>query len=162
MNIELLNTQYKTKKTSERPQFLKQHITVKTYIPIEKKIESIVNMANELIHDNEHGMKEYNSIDKFITYVLTVTELYTDIELTGEHMKDFDYLMQNDLFAEINQLIGTDVNNFNELVNMKWSDVMAFNNSMEAIVSREIFELKQGIQLFNDALDMFDISNLIK
>lgn len=159
MNIELLHNQYKIKKTSERPQLLKKAITIKTYVSIEKKLEAITNMANELISVNEYGMKTYNSIDKFISYVLTVITLYTDIELTNERMKDFDFLMDESMFYEINQLIGTDVVNFNELVNMKWSDIMAFGNSIEAIVSREIYELKNGVQAFNDA---FDLSSLIK
>lgn len=98
------NTEVKTVRWGD------QEIEVKQYLPIDDKIEIVTNVL-QLSHDPQNNFANPMKLDVYLT--IEVVEKYTNLNITDKQKENpqklYDVLQSSSFWAEIEQLIGADL-----------------------------------------------------
>lgn len=166
MNVREFIDNYK-----ENPAALAQ-LEIKHYIPCSVKISAIEGIQERLVHENTEGLVTFSSIEKYLLFIMTVIDLYTELEIGSPVTDDYDLLAEHGLVKKIIDAIGSDYYDFMELLSMHWSDIIRDNNTIEASVNRVLGAMQLGLQegvnqiassmLGSASLDTEDASKLIQ
>lgn len=166
MNVREFIDNYK-----ENPDTFKE-LEIKHYIPCAVKISAIDGIQQRLVHANTEGLITFSSIEKYFLFIMTVIDLYTELEIGSPVTDDYDLLAEHGLVKKIIYKIGTDYYDFMELLNMRWADIIRDNNAIEASVNRVLGAMQIGLQegvnqiassmLGSASLDSEDTSKLIQ
>lgn len=117
------------------------------YVPIGVKTAAIEAIIKTLAKENESYTVSVNSISAYHVLITTALQLYTNIEIEGEHTYEvLDGLMEFGLVDRILEEIGKDFEEFKKLYKLAWEDLMRNRNSLEAIVSRELRFINLSVQ----------------
>ena len=129
----------------ENPATLEE-LEIKHYIPCAVKISAIDGIQQRLVHENTEGLTTFSSIEKYFLFIMTVINLYTELEIGSPVTDDYDLLAEHGLVKKIIDKIGTDYYDFMELLNMRWTDIIRDNNTIEASVNRVLGAMQVGLQ----------------
>lgn len=86
MNVREFIDNYK-----ENPATLEE-LEVKHYIPCAVKINAIDGIQQRLVHENTEGLTTFSSIEKYFLFIMTVINLYTELEIGSPVTDDYDQL----------------------------------------------------------------------
>lgn len=140
MNVREFIDNYK-----ENPATLEE-LEVKHYIPCAVKINAIDGIQQRLVHENTEGLTTFSSIEKYFLFIMTVINLYTELEIGSPVTDDYDLLAEHGLVRKIIDKIGSDYYDFMELLDMRWTDIIRDNNTIEASVNRVLGAMQLGMQ----------------
>lgn len=132
------------------------------YVPIDVKKAVIKLMIDTLGKESVSYTATYSSIDKYLTYIISVLQLYTKLDIQPKQVnQDLDLLMSNSLITPIFDAIGEDVREYKAMYEMGWQDYIRDHNSLEAIISRELhnfnLNLQENMVKSAENLDMTDV-----
>lgn len=92
-------------------------LNIKKYIPFEEKILHIENLINQIIDKNGN----YNSLDKYFKFTMTMISIYTNLDLKNTY-EEYDKLVINNLLDIIFTEIEADYFDFKEFLEMRFND----------------------------------------
>lgn len=138
---------------------LRSLLEIKKYIPISLKKSVIEEVLLESTLSLKENMLTYNGIQKYLTFVLTVLNLYTNLEIENIET-DYDLLMEKELLPTILETIGNDYFEFKDLYDMRFEDKLRETNTLEAIINSGfqdlLFSLTGTLERVNKAIDNID------
>ena len=120
------------KKAQDKESYTKLHI-IKNYLPFAEKI-SVCNKIAEYTTHKQVQEKKIFSIDsamRYMLFVFTIVECYTDIELgkDDERMKAFDLLEMNNVMFFIRNCLGDEYARIDTVLKMQVEDI--YNNERD-------------------------------
>ncbi len=108
------------------PSNISEHI-IQRYVPIEEKqARAKLIVQSSSVEVDAEGNESYraNSVAKYVLTGLTLLELYTDVQRTGDVLKDFNQLNERRIFAEIVKEVNEDeIEEFYEVIKMEEEDL---------------------------------------
>jgi hypothetical protein len=107
MNIQVFVENYKEKKfmntkqgIDEKSEWLRKELEIKSYIPFREKrmiAEEVVKQHIEVVD----GVKKYDSIDTYISFVMASIMVHTNLECSDDPVADYDLLAESGLLQNI-------------------------------------------------------------
>lgn len=153
MFVKTYKANSKTKdKTFE--EFIQKHITT-TYVPILVKDVHCTKIVESSCHEHETEKEliKINSVGRYISFVMRLIDLYTDIDIIfeeGAFIAQYDKL--NEVGA-INTLIEaipeSEYAEFEAILNMKLDDFMTNEYSITAL----LYNLKQSFNISEEIIN---------
>ena len=114
------------------------------YVPVEKKTAVAAEIIGKCNYSK--GNLQVNSVAMFVSYVESVLQLYTNLELDKINpIKDYDALQEYRIVDFIMACIGDDLEEYRVVFNMCRDDFDKNNYSLHGVVSRLIRMLKKGL-----------------
>lgn len=143
MTIKEFVEAYKAKKfmntkqgIDEKMEWIKDQIDVKKYIPFASKNE-ICEAVVDACCNKENGLIKIDSVSKYIIFTVSIISAYTTLEFSSDEDYDsldgYDMLCESELLNPILALIGDEYTICNNMLNMMMDDVIANNNTVEAV-----------------------------
>ena len=166
---------YKSKKTEEKENFVKEHV-INRYVPYEQKadvakaiVDSSCWKTEKTSDGNLVNVLQINSVAKYMLTYMAMVDLYTDIErqkTDGKILEDFNVLNSFRVFDLIIANIDSrELKEFNMIVKMTYDDLMTNEYENHAFISKQLHRFGEliGVTLspIISQLDMSKIERLI-
>ena len=144
----------------ERIAWIKKELGLVPYIPFADKRE-LCKTVIDACCTKENGLVKVDSVTRYILFTISVIEKYTELEFNTD--KDYDSLDEYDMLCEsrllnpILELIGDEYATCNNMLNMMMDDVVANNNTTEAVLGHALGKVSDSIdQLIGAFADKVD------
>jgi hypothetical protein len=165
MKIQEFVENYKAKRfmitkqgAEEMIEYLKKELGVKEYLPFAEKRElckTVIDACNT--RDND-GLIKVDSVTRYIIFTISVISKYTNLEFSSgkdeeyDSLDEYDMLCQNRLLNPILGVIGEEYETCNNLLNVMMDDVIANNNTVEAVLGHALGKVTDSL---DDLIDAF-------
>lgn len=135
----------------EMIEYLKKELEIKEYLPFADKrelCETVLDACNT--RDND-GLIKVDSVSRYIIFTITVISKYTNLEFSSgedeeyDSLDEYDMLCQNRLLNPILSVIGEEYEACNNLLNMMMDDVIANNNTVEAVLGHTLGKVSDSL-----------------
>lgn len=156
---------YKAKKfmttkngVDERQEYLKKELEVKEYIPFAKKRDICKKIINACCTKDSSGLIKVDSVSRYMIFTISIISAYTALEFSSgddeefDSLDEYDMLCQNGLLNPILAAIGEEYVTCNNMLNMMMEDVIANNNTVEAVFGRALDKVSDSIDEFINVL----------
>ena len=160
---KIINTQIKPNAVCD---YLKEKLEVKDYLPFADKRELCANVLNACNTKDESGFVKVDSVSRYIVFTISMISAYTNLEFSSgdeefDSLDEYDMLCQNKLLNPILEVIGDEYATCNNLLNMMMDDIIANNNTIEAMLGNALGKVIDSIDGLIDTLaDKVDELNL--
>lgn len=165
---KIMNTQIAPNAVSD---YIKKTLEVKGYLPFADKRELCANVLNACNTRDESGLIKVDSVSRYIIFTISVISAYTNLEFSAgdeefDSLDEYDMLCQNNLLNPILEVIGAEYATCNNMLNMMMDDVIANNNTTEAVLAHALVKVTDSIEnlidTFADKVEglNFDLSQL--
>lgn len=154
--IDFCNT-YKEKRfmntsqgTSEKSEWLRKELEIKTYIPFREKrtiAEMIVNRNIKEIN----GVKKYDSIDGYVSLVVASIAAHTNLEWSADPVSDYDILAESGLLHQIIEEFKSSHDEIDILLKMAVASELEDNN-INVLVGRFLDGILKRLDGFGEAV----------
>ena len=155
MTIKEFVEAYKAKKfmatkngADERVEYLKSVLNVKEYIPFASK-RSICAAVVEACCKKQGGLIKIDSVTRYIVFTISMISTYTELEFSSgeeyDSLDEYDMICEAGLLNPILALIGDEYATCNNMLNMMMDDIIANNNTVEAVISNALGELSSSL-----------------
>lgn len=162
MNVKEFCDSYKAKvfaKTKngidEKVEYLKTNLDVKDYIPFADKRE-LCTAVIDACCTKDGGLIKVDSVSRYIVFTISVISAYTALEFSSgeeyDSLDEYDMLCEAGLLNPILALIGDEYATCNNMLNMMMEDVIANNNTVEAVLGHELGKLSVSLDSVIDTL----------
>lgn len=162
MEIKTFVESYKAKKFSigkngidEKATYLKKELEIKEYIPFADKRELCATVIDACC-TKENGLIKVDSVTRYIIFTISVISKYTELEFSSgeeyDSLDEYDMLCEAGLLNPILALIGDEYATCNNILNMMMDDVVANNNTVEAILGHNLGKVSDAL---DDLIDVF-------
>ena len=147
MTVDELKDKWEVAMSEEDKSDVINQIEIKTYVPFatkKKAVDALVDLT--IIEVN--GFKTFDSMDRWINYVMTATIVYTDLELSSDNnelLKQIDFLMESGAWTVINEKASSDLQDFLSFFNVRMDDKLR-ENAVE-------YSLAKGMNTLNTKLE---------
>ena len=165
MKVAEFINEFKTKKimnTTINPnavsEYIKKELAVKDYLPFAEKREICARVLEICNKKDINGLVKVDSVSRYIVFTLLIISKYTNLEFSSGKDKEldsrdeYDMLCQADLLNPILDVIGTEYNTCNNILNMMMADVIANNNNIENVLGNTTKKLLEIVDSFVDVL----------
>ena len=129
--------------------YLKKTLEVKGYLPFADKRELCASVINACNTRDESGLIKVDSVSRYITFTIAIISAYTNLEFSSgeefDSLDEYDMLCQNDLLNSILEAIGAEYATCNNLLNMMMDDVLANNNTVEAVLGNTLGKVTDSL-----------------
>lgn len=125
-------------------EFAKKYIEIKTYLPVQVKIDFLQEVVNQNTY--KHGyMTKCNSVETVIAYTMAAIAAYTDLIVTlPVDFREYDLVRQNNIDQKIFEEVGDDYAEFSSIHELLLCE-SAKNNTIEDIANESISALLEAI-----------------
>ena len=123
-NEKIQNTKTSPNAVSE---YLKAKLAIKTYIPFRTKRE-IVEMVVDKNMKVIDGIKKYDDIDSYVSFVVAMLSTHTALEFSEDPVADYDLLAESGLLPDIMAEFKTDYDECSALLKMTIAAELEDNN----------------------------------
>lgn len=121
-------------------EYIEKTLEVKKYLPFAEKRElckKVLDACNTV--DRDTGLVQVDSVSRYLIFTITMLAKYTCLEFSSgqdnmDSLDEYDLLCQNDLLNPILEVIGTEYETCNNLLNMMMGDVVANHNTVENVL----------------------------
>jgi hypothetical protein len=148
MNIKEFVEAYKAKRfmvtkngVDEKIEYLKKELELKEYIPFADKRELCKSVIDACC-EKDGGLIKVDSVTRYIIFTISIISKYTNLEFnSGEEydsLDEYDMLCEAGLLNPILALIGDEYATCNNMLNMMMEDVIANNNTVEAVLGHNL------------------------
>lgn len=144
-------------------EWIREEVTIKTYIPFRQKreiAEMVVNQNIEVVD----GIKKYDSINAYVGFVVAMISAHTNLEWSSDPVADYDLLAESDLLS---QIIAEFQESYNECdIIMKMMLAMELeDNNVNVLIGHfldGILKKLSGVgEMFKGALGDFNIQDIL-
>lgn len=128
-------------KVQNNPVALKKllaEIHTKTYVPFGQKVY-VAKKALANICLGEDGF-QYNSPKRYLAFVMSIIELYTDLEMTETDTSlEYDALKSSGLMTAVLEMIGEeDFKEYKSIWKMSYEDLIASQTSIPSLIKENV------------------------
>lgn len=139
----------------ERVEWIKKELGLIHYVPFAEKRE-ICKKVIDTCCTKEDGLVKVDSITRYILFTVSVISKYTELEFNTDEeydsLDEYDMLCECRLLNPILELIGDEYTACNNMLNMMMEDVIANNNTVEAVLGHELGKVSDSL---DDLIGMF-------
>ena len=146
---------YKTRKfmvtkngVDEKIDYLKKELELKEYIPFADKRELCANVIDACC-EKENGLIKVDSVTRYIIFTISIISKYTNLEFSSgeeyDSLDEYDMLCEAGLLNPILALIGDEYATCNNMLNMMMEDVIANNNTVEAVLGHNLGKVSDAL-----------------
>jgi hypothetical protein len=139
----------------EKVEYLKTELELKEYIPFADKRE-LCRAVIDACCTKEGGLIKVDSVTRYIIFTISIISKYTALEFnSGEEydsLDEYDMLCESGLLNPILALIGDEYAACNNMLNMMMDDVIANNNTVEAVLGYSLSKVSDSL---DDLIDTF-------
>lgn len=132
----------------ERIEYLKKEIELKKYIPFADKREICSNVIDACC-TKKGGLIKVDSVTRYIMFTISVISAYTNLEFSSgedyDSLDEYDMLCEAGLLNPILALIGDEYATCNNMLNMMMEDVIANNNTVEAVLGHNLGKVSDAL-----------------
>ena len=152
---KIMNTTINPNAVSE---YIKKELAVKDYLPFAEKREICARVLEICNKKDINGLVKVDSVSRYIVFTLLIISKYTNLEFSSgkdkelDSLDEYDMLCQADLLNPILDVIGTEYNTCNNILNMMMADVIANNNNIENVLGNTTKKLLEIVDSFVDVL----------
>ena len=155
MKIKTFMDAYQSKRFVNTPQgvderitYLKTTLEVKEYIPFADKRELCKKVINACC-TKENGLVKVDSVTRYIIFTISIIAKYTNLEFSSgeeyDSLDEYDMLCENGLLNPILAIIGDEYATCNNILNMMMDDVIANNNTVEAVLGHALDKVSDSL-----------------
>lgn len=176
MDIKEFVEAYKAKKfmvtkngVDEKVEWFRNELEIKEYIPFADKRE-LCSKAINACCTKQGGLIKVDSVTRYIIFTISIISKYTTLEFSSgeeyDSLDEYDMLCEAGLLNPILALIGDEYATCNNMLNMMMEDVIANNNTVEAVLGHNLGKVSDSIDdligvLADKVEDMeFDLSQI--
>lgn len=152
---------YKAKKfmvikngVDEKVEYLRKELEVKEYIPFADKRE-LCKAVIDACCVKEGGLVKVDSVSRYIIFTISIISAYTNLEFSSgedyDSLDEYDMLCESGLLNQILALIGDEYAACNNMLNMMMDDVIANNNTVEAVFGHTFGKVSDSLDNLIDA-----------
>lgn len=134
----------------EKVEYLRKELEVKEYLPFADKRE-LCKKVIDACCTKENGLVKVDSVTRYITFTISIIAKYTNLEFSSgedeeyDSLDEYDMLCQNKLLNPILAIIGEEYEACNSLLNMMMDDVIANNNTVEAVLGHALGKVSDSL-----------------
>lgn len=132
----------------ERVGWIKNELGFVPYIPFADKRELCKNVLDACC-TKENGLVKVDSITRYILFTISVISKYTELEFNADEdydsLDEYDMLCESRLLNPILELIGDEYATCNNMLNMMMEDVIANNNTVEAVIGHALGKVSDSL-----------------
>lgn len=145
------------KGAEEMIEYLKKTLEIKEYLPFAEKRE-LCKMVIDACNTKDDGLVKVDSVSRYIIFTISAISRYTNLEFSSgedeefDSLDEYDMLCQNRLLNPILSVIGEEYETCNNLLNMMMDDVIANNNTIEAVLGHALGKVADSL---DDLIDAF-------
>lgn len=153
----------------ERVAWINKELGVVDYVPFADKRELCKNVLDACC-TKDGGLVKVDSVTRYILFTIAVISKYTSLEFNADEdydsLDEYDMLCESRLLNPILELIGDEYATCNNMLNMMMDDVIANNNTIEAVLGHALDKVSGSLDglistFANKVEDMeFDLSQL--
>ena len=151
----------------ERIEWIKKELGLISYLPFAEKRELCKNVLDDCCA-KDGGLVKVDSVTRYILFTISVISKYTTLEFNADEdydsLDEYDMLCESRLLNPILELIGDEYSACNNMLNMMMDDVVANNNTVEAVIGYSLGKTSDSldnlIRAFSNKVDEmgFDLS----
>ena len=132
----------------ERVEWIKKELGIISYLPFAEKRELCKNVLDACC-TKEDGLVKVDSITRYIIFTISVISKYTNLEFSSgeeyDSLDEYDMLCEARVLNPILALIGDEYEACNNMLNMMMDDIVSNNNTVEAVIGRELGKLSDSL-----------------
>lgn len=135
--------------TEDRIEWIKKQLEVKNYLPFAEKRELCEMVLGACCTKDENGLMKVDSVQRYILFTISVISRYTNLEFYSD--TEFDSIDEYDMLCEANVLniilavLGDEYASCNNMLNMMLEDIIANNNTVEAVFGSAFGKLSDSL-----------------
>lgn len=135
----------------EKSEWLKKELEIKTYIPFAEKRELCEAVIEACNTRDDSGLIKVDSVSRYIIFTISIISKYTTLEFSSGENEEYDSLDEYDMLCEANllnpilALIGDEYAACNNMLNMMMEDVIANNNTVEAVFGHALGKVSDSL-----------------
>jgi hypothetical protein len=144
--------------TEERIEWIKKQLEVKNYLPFADKRELCKMVLDACCTKDESGLVKVDSVSRYILFTISVLSRYTNLEFSSDLDAEYDSLDEYDMLCEANVLniilavLGDEYASCNNMLNMMLDDIIANNNTTEAVLGHALGKVSDSLDDLISAL----------
>ena len=132
----------------ERVEWIKRELGLTNYIPFAEKRELCKNVLDACC-TKENGLVKVDSVTRYILFTISVISKYTELEFSSgedyDSLDEYDMLCESRLLNPILELIGDEYATCNNMLNMMMDDIIANNNTIEAVFEHALGKVSDSL-----------------
>ena len=132
----------------EKIEYLKKELELKEYIPFADKRE-LCKAVIDACCTKEGGLIKVDSVSRYIVFTISIISAYTALEFSSgeeyDSLDEYDMICEAGLLNPILALIGDEYATCNNMLNMMMEDVVANNNTVEAVLGHSLGKVSDAI-----------------
>jgi hypothetical protein len=132
----------------EKIEYLRKELELKEYIPFADKRE-LCSAVIEACCEKENGLIKVDSVTRYIVFTISIISKYTNLEFSSgeeyDSLDEYDMLCEVGLLNPILALIGDEYATCNNILNMMMEDVIANNNTVEAVLGHNLGKVSDSL-----------------
>ena len=132
----------------EKIEYFKKELELKEYVPFADKRE-LCSAVIEACCTKENGLVKVDSVTRYIIFTISIISKYTNLEFSSgeeyDSLDEYDMLCEAGLLNPILALIGDEYVTCNNILNMMMEDVVANNNTIEAVLGHNLAKVSDSL-----------------
>lgn len=132
----------------EKIEWFKTELEPKEYIPFADKRELCKSVIDACC-TKENGLVKIDSVTRYIIFTISIISKYTNLEFSSgeeyDSLDEYDMLCEAGLLNPILALIGDEYATCNNMLNMMMEDVVANNNTVEAVIGHALGKVSDSL-----------------
>ena len=132
----------------ERVTWIKNELGLVSYLPFADKRELCKNVLDACC-TKKNGLVKVDSVTRYIMFTISVISKYTELEFNADEdydsLDEYDMLCESRLLNPILELIGDEYSTCNNMLNMMMEDVIANNNTVEAVIGHSLDKVSDSL-----------------
>lgn len=132
----------------ERIEWLKNELGLIHYLPFAEKRELCKDVLDACCTKKD-GLVKVDSVMRYILFTISVISKYTNLEFNSDEdydsLDEYDMLCESRLLNPILELIGDEYATCNNMLNMMMDDVIANNNTVEAVLGHALGKVSDSL-----------------
>lgn len=132
----------------ERIGWIQKKLGLIPYLSFADKRELCKNVLDACC-TKENGLVKIDSVTRYILFTISVIQKYTELEFNAgedyDSLDEYDMLCESRLLNPILELIGDEYATCNNMLNMMMDDVIANNNTVEAVLGHALGKVSDSL-----------------
>lgn len=131
-----------------RIEWIKKELGLVPYLPFADKRE-LCKKVIDACCTKRGGLVKIDSVTRYILFTISIISKYTELEFSSDEnydsLDEYDMLCEAGLLNPILALIGDEYTACNNMLNMMMDDVIANNNTVEAVLAHALGNVSDSL-----------------
>ena len=129
------------KNANDKEKYVKKHV-VRTYVNYEDKVSEAHKIADNAFHingtNNGERMFSFQTANRYLLFILSIFNKYTDIEFGENYLSDFNILEEYNISSYVVNIIGADYERYKTVLDMVCDDMVRNERDIIPYIERKI------------------------